>query len=86
MSSSNSVKLPKANMGATGYTPDEAATILVEAGFTATAKQVRRAIRKGQVKATQVSGRWYISRRTVTSMLKASEAAAKEEEVPSPTS
>lgn len=87
MSNSQSAQLPKAEMGATGYTPGEAAAILTEAGFAVTAKQIRRTIRKDQLKASQVSGRWYISRKTVQAMLKASAlAATAEEEAQAPTS
>jgi len=58
-------------MGVTGYSPKEAAKILTEAGFPISGKQIRRALRKGTLKATQLSGRWYIPRKNLTTFSKA---------------
>lgn len=67
----------KAQMGATGYTPQEAALKLTSQGSTITAKQIRRALRKGTLPATQISGRWYIPVKALTKFAKEKEVKAK---------
>jgi len=71
-------------MGTTGYTPQEAALVVTDKGFPFSAKQLRRALRKGQLTANQVSGRWYISRKNLNTFIrskgKAAAAAVKAEE------
>jgi FAD synthase len=69
----------KAQMGATGFTPQEAAFKLTEQGHTITAKQIRRALRKGTLPAKQISGRWYINRKDLTKFAKAKEVKASKE-------
>jgi len=69
----------KAQMGATGFTPKEAALKLTEQGSTITAKQIRRALRKGTLSANQLSGRWYISSKELTKFAKGKEAKATEQ-------
>lgn len=58
-----------------GFTPKEAAHIV---GITG--KALRRAIRKGSLEANKVSGRWYISPRTLTKYLASRKAKAEVEE------
>ena len=66
----------KAQMGATGFTPKEAALRLTDQGSAITAKQIRRALRKGTLPATQISGRWYISSKALTKFAKEKEVKA----------
>ena len=69
----------KAKMGATGFTPKEAALKLTDQGSSITAKQIRRALRKGKLQATQISGRWYISSKDLTKFAKEKEAKPAEQ-------
>lgn len=76
MSQQNSVqgKFPKPQTPAS-YTPKEAALL---AGITG--KALRRAIRKGKLEASKVSGRWYISSKTLSKYLASREVKSEEEE------
>ena len=68
----------KAQMGATGFTPKEAALKLTSKGFGISAKQIRRALRKGTLPANQISGRWYISTKELNEFAKERESKAQE--------
>lgn len=74
MTQENSAPKAKAQMGATGFTPKEAALRLTSQGSGITAKQIRRALRKGTLPATQISGRWYIIPKDLTKFGKEREA------------
>lgn len=78
MTQTDSTKV-KAQMGATGFTPKEAALKLTTQGSSITAKQIRRALRKGTLPATQLSGRWYITSKALTEFAKEKEAKSAEQ-------
>lgn len=71
----------KAQMGTTGFTPQEGAKVLTDRGFPISPKQLRRALRKGKVEgAVQLSGRWYIPRSALNRFIKGGEKAQKDTE------